>query len=97
MTTPSAAPVVSRFINAPASGTARLRNTIINSSEATSVTIATNSGSFAVRTSAKSANTAVWPPTRTRIPVPLVAIGITLERSVLSSVEVEGACGEPVG
>ena len=97
MITPNEAPAESRFITAAIAGISRLRNTAVSSRKESSTTTPMNSGSFLLSTLEKSAKIAVWPPIRTCTPLPALARGTTVSRSVVSSVLVEAACGEPTG
>jgi len=62
-TTPSAAPIESRFITAACSGITNERNTTSSSSAESAITIPMNSGSLLESTCAKSTCVAVAPPT----------------------------------
>ena len=61
--TPSAAPMLSRFITAACSGITSERNTINSSSAESSTTTPMNSGSLCPSVLAKSTEPAVTPPT----------------------------------
>ena len=50
-------------MTAAVNGMTTLRKAIISEASQTTMTTARNSGSFELRTVAKSWNTAVWPPT----------------------------------
>ena len=67
------------------SGMSRLRNTAISSRKPSRTTTPMNRMSLADRMWAKSVWMAVAPPTRTVMPVPACARGMTLERRRLSS------------
>src|ERR1019366_5263426 len=81
---PRAAPTASRFMTEAVSGMSRLRNTAISSTKPSRTTTAMNKMSLEDRTRAKSVWVAVGPPTRTVMPVPAWARGMTPPRSGLS-------------
>ena len=96
-TAPNAAPAERMFITAAISGTTMLRKTAASSRNESSTTTPMNSGSLFDSTEAKSEKIAVWPPISTRAPLPAVARGTTVLRSLVSRSLVDLACGEPVG
>ena len=97
MITPNAAPAESMFMTAAIAGITRLRNTAVSSRKESSTTTPMNSGSLLESTFEKSAKIAVWPPIRTCRPLPALARGNDVSRSVVSRVLVDAACGEPLG
>ena len=94
---PKAAPIDSRFMIAAVRGMTRLRNTMARRQNESSTTRPMKSGSFEVRTFAKSAKIAVVPPTYTVTPVPAVTSGMVVCRISLIRLLVADDWGDVVG
>ena len=82
VSTPKAAALASRFMTTALSGTTTERNTIINSRNDTSSTPPKKSGSRSATPRVMSRFAAAIPPTSTLRPVPAMASGTAVSRSV---------------
>ena len=95
--TPSADPIVSRFISAAWTGITNERKMTNSSSAESRITIPKNNGSLLPSTCEKSIEAAVNPPTRTVIPVRPLSAGSTTSRRWLTKFVVATACGAELG